>query len=506
MRSSLGAFLAGMSLVLGFAPFHLPGISLISIACLFTFLQAADSPRAGFFIGFSFGLGFFSLGISWLFVSIHHYGHFNYAISAGLTGLFIIYLALYQGLIGSVYLLLNTPYSRLFSALLFSAVWCGSEALRATVFGGFPWLMLGFGQIDSPLGQLLPLIGVLGVSALTAFLGALLALAFITRTHEKRIYLIAFTALFIAPMCLTHKQWSHADSKSLSVGIIQANLSMRDKWDPALFWQILDYYQQAVQSLLGQALIVMPESAIPLPGQYVSDYLTRLHEQAFIKQSGILLGIPQTSADNESMAYNALIGLGTAKGHYHKQHLVAFGEFIPAPLKRLNQWLNLPMPNVQPGLPHQRLMSLQNHPFATLICYELAYPQLLRKQLPRAEWIVSISDDGWFGHSFAIYQQLQMAQVLSKLTARYQVVSNNDGLSSVIDSSGLIIQSLPAFSSGTLRSFLHTSHGITPWVNYGDGPLFAILLTMLLFFVSTSFIYKLQLAENYCRKARETVS
>lgn len=62
--------------------------------------------------------------------------------------------------------------------------------------------------------------------------------------------------------------------------------------------------------------------------------------------------------------------------------------------------------------------------------------------MPKAQWIVSISDNGWFGHSLASYQQLQMAQLLSLLTGRYQVVVNNDGLSSIIDTHGNIVESL----------------------------------------------------------------
>jgi apolipoprotein N-acyltransferase len=473
------AILAGMLLVLSFAPFHLPGLSFISLAYLF-FLIQKRSARASFFIGFCFGLGFFGLGVSWLFVSIRNYGHLNGVIAASLTGLFITYLALYQGLMAYLYQYLKPRTVGLWAIILFSTLWCGNEILRATVFGGFPWLILGWGQIDSPLGQLLPLVGVLGVSWITCFLSGLLALAFMHTAKTRMIYLLIFVGALMTPSYLSHIAWSQPGSSVLSVGVIQANLSMRDKWDEQLFWKILNYYQDGVQHLLDQDIIVLPESAIPLPSHFVGDYLARLDEQARLTHTAILLGIPQSSTEDDSVFFNSLIGLGEAQGYYRKQHLVAFGEFIPAILMNLNQWLNLPTPNMLPGNTQQPLMTLRKHAFATLICYELAYPELLRQQLPEAEWIVSLSDDGWFGHSFAIYQHLQMAQVLSKQSARFQIVSNNDGLSSIINTSGEITASLPAFQDGLLRSFLQPSYGVTPWVQYGNRPLYVLMLLVFL--------------------------
>ena len=162
--------------------------------------------------------------------------------------------------------------------------------------------------------------------------------------------------------------------------------------------------------------------------------------------------------------------VGLAKGYYAKQHLVPFGEYIPAPFRSIVDAMGVPDANLLPGKPEQPLISVGSHSIASLICYELAYPNLLRAQLPKAEWIVSVSDDGWFGHSLAAHQQLQMSQALSLQTGRYQVVANNDGLSSLIDDRGEIIDGLPAHSTGLLAGNIHASTGITPWVNWGDLP------------------------------------
>lgn len=476
----LRAFFAGFLIPFGFAPFHLPGIAILGIALLYAQLQLQTWKHA-FLTGFAFGVGFLGFGVSWVYVSIHQYGHLNALLSALITLLFIVYLALYPGLFAAVYTRFKTKrVSPLLSCFLFAALWCLSEYLRATVAGGFPWLLLGFGQIDTPLKYLLPIIGVYGVSFLTCLAATFLVTGMQTASKKRSLWVAAVVGILLIPSILRHHQWTTISNTPVSVGVIQANLSMRDKWDETLFWKLLQHYKKGIDQLMGKKdLIVMPESAIPLPANYVSDFLEAIHLQAKQARSSILLGIPQPmNTEDETHYSNSVLALGAAKGHYLKQHLVPFGEFIPQPFERLTRWLALPSSNLKPGKSKQPLIRVRNHPIATLICYELAYPQLLRKQLPEAEWIVSVSDDGWFGHSLAMYQQLQISQVLSLQTGRYQVVANNDGLSSLIDAQGKVTASLPAFRAGILESSVYPADGLTPWAYFGDMP--ALLFSMLI--------------------------
>lgn len=499
-KITLRAFCSGLLLPLGFAPFHMPGLAILGLALLFIQLptRTATIRRAGM-IGFAFAMGFFGLGVSWIYTSIHSYGHLNLLISGLLTLLFVAYLALYTGLMAMLYqqLAKNIPdYARV---LLFSSLWLLSEYLRSTCLGGFPWLSLGFGQMDSPLQHLLPLLGVLGVGWFTALAGSILGLVFLKSGAKKRLGLVCFVLLIMSPEAFKNLHWTNVNKQPISVGVIQANLSMRDKWDETLVWNILDYYQEAASKLIKtKELVMMPESAIPLPSSYVSDFLDTLNQEAQGKNSAILLGIPYAEAhtSNEPRYHNALLSLGHADGVYLKQHLVPFGEFIPHTLLSINQWLGLPAPNMITGQTHQKLITVHQHPVASLICYELAYPELLRAQLPQAEWIVSISDDGWFGRSFAIYQHLQMAQVLSKQTGRFQIVSNNSGLSSLINTKGAILNKLPAFETNVLEGIIYGASGSTPWVRLGDTP--AIFLSGFILLIALG--YRLKLAASKKRR------
>lgn len=488
-KSTLRAFCSGLLLPLGFAPFHMPGLAILGLALLFLQLRTHTAKHA-FLIGFAFAVGFFGFGVSWVYVSIHNYGHLNFILSALITLLFIAYLAFYTGLMTMAYHFLTQSIPDYACTLVFGSLWLLSDYMRSTFFGGFPWLSLGFGQMDSPLQHLLPMIGVLGVGGFTAFSGSMLGLVFLKSGIKKYYTLVLFILLMMTPEAFKHTPWTQIDQQPVSVGVIQANLSMRDKWDESLFWNLLDYYQHAASKLIKtKQLVIMPESAIPLPSSYVNDFLDTLHQEAEEKNSAVLLGIPHPNASDETTYHNALLGLGHAHGVYFKQHLVPFGEFIPHVFSKINQWLGLPTPNMATGQTHQNLMTLNQYSVAALICYELAYPELLRAQLPKAEWIVSISDDGWFGHSFAIYQHVQMAQVLSKQTGRFQIVSNNGGLSSLINADGAITNKLPAFNTSILEGVIHPARGATPWVNRGDTPV--ILFSGFIFLIALGFRLKL---------------
>jgi apolipoprotein N-acyltransferase len=494
IKKQLPTLLAGFLLPMGFAPFHLPGLAILGIALFFFILQGKTTKQA-FTTGFTFGLGCLGLGVSWVYVSIHEYGHLNSIVSAMVTLLFIVYLAIYTSLMAGLYAYLSQRRSIIFSILLFSSLWAITEYLRSIVMGGFPWLLLGYGQIDTPLKHLLPILGVYGVSFFACIAGCCLTAAFMTRGVHRFSSLIAFVFILVAPSALQWLSWTSSTSESITVGVIQANKSMRDKWDESLFWELLNGYAESATTLVKQnKLVVMPESAIPIPTHFINDYLDQLNQAAIESGSSILLGTMTPSVDDDNKLHNAMIALGEAQGVYQKQHLVPFGEYIPKPFKLLIDWMAIPISDLNPGETNQPLVFIQSHPIASLICYELAYPELLRRQLPLAEWIVSISDDGWFGHSFAMYQQLQMAQAMSLLTGRYQVVANNDGLSSIINAQGEIIQSIPAYEEGVLESRISPIQGSTPWVFWGDYP----ILIMSIIVIGLAYALKIKKINNHC--------
>lgn len=496
---TLRSLFAGCLLPLSFAPFHFPGLAILGLALLFNQILQSPNFKTAVWYGFVFGAGYMGLGVSWVYVSIHLYGHLHALVAALITCVFIAYLACFFAFFaGLAHFLkyasnrLAHPMLALTQGLVLSAVWCLIEFFRSVCFSGFPWLLLGFGQIDTPLGYELPWIGLYGVGFVTCFTATCLVWA----TREKRVklgWLCIFIALMLTPKWLKETSSPITNTQAISVGVIQANLSMRDKWDESLFWNLLEHYQQRIERLLGQTnLVVLPESAIPVPASYLNDWLPDLNRRASQANTALLMGIPKPTSRAEVYYYNTLSALGQAEGIYLKQHLVPFGEYTPKPFRTLMTWLDIPETTMKAGRRNQALIRVQQHSIAALICYELAYPHLLRQQMPQAEWIVSVSDDGWFGHSLAMYQQIQMAQALSILTNRYQVVANNDGLSSIIDPQGQIINTLPAFTSGVLEGKIYPIKTQTPWIKWGDQPIliFSLVIVLIALFSKRRYPYQ----------------
>ncbi|TAL65615.1 MAG: apolipoprotein N-acyltransferase [Legionella sp.] len=477
----LFVFFAGLLGPLGFAPFHLPGFTILSLAFLYAAILRSPIEQSPI-LGFIYGMAYFGLGVSWVIISIHDYGHIHYIFAGILTILFIMYLALYPAGVAFLFKLLRVEQYTLLASITFSALWCLSEYMRSYFMTGCPWLLVGTSLIDTPVKYLAPILGINGLSFLGAFTASLLVASQREQTLKRFAYLFFFLFILVGPTALKNYQWTTISKQPISIGAIQANLSMRDKWDEQLFWQLLNLYEKAIDKLLGKQLIILPESAIPIPERYISDYIAKLSAKAKKANSGLIAGTLQP-VDNEGTTsyYNAILSLGQAKGSHIKYQLVPFGEYIPRPFVAANRWLNLPQPNIVPGPYDQGLIEVDGHPFATLICYEVAYPHLLSLQMPEAQWIVSLSDNGWFGKSLASFQQLQMSQMLSLLTGRYQVVVNNDGLSAIINNQGDIVTALPAFSAGVLQGELFPASGTTPWLNWSDYPVIIFCSLFIIF-------------------------
>lgn len=477
--ATLSLILAGMAFPLGFAPFHLPGMSLLSLAYFYYRLNQGEIRQA-LANGFCYGIGLFGFGVSWVVISVHDYGSLSYPAALLITLAFIGYLSLFTALLALCYRWFKLKTQDLRSVFLFATLWIVFEYLRANLMTGFPWLLLGTSQLDTPLRSLIPIIGLYGTGFLACLAAALLAYGWVNRNGLE---IIAFVLILILPSALKDHRWTQLDSNGVSVAVVQANLSMRDKWDEQLFQQLLEHYQTTIEQLLGKALIVLPESAIPLPASYLEDYLETINQKALLAKSAIVSGILKPVNLEETEFFNTMTALGQAEGEYRKQHLVPFGEYIPKPFKLINRILGLPEADLLPGQKDQQAMRVKGYAIASLICYEIAYPELLRQQLGLARWIVAVSDNGWFGHSLASYQQTQMAQLLALITGRYAVIANNDGLSSVINDQGKIVNSLPAFQAGILESSLLPAEGLTPWAYWGDRPVLIILLLILAVFL-----------------------
>ena len=167
---------------------------------------------------------------------------------------------------------------------------------------------------------------------------------------------------------------------------------------------------------------------------------------------------------------------------YLKHHLVPFGEYIPLQslLEPISSLLNIPMSSMSSGSKIQKPLIMQGLKFTTVICYEAILSDLVLANFHNdSDFILTVSNDAWFGDSIGPWQHLQMVQARALEFGRNVIRSTNNGITAFIDSNGNIIKQAPQFETTTLSMKLSPIQGLTPYATWGKLP-YMILLGLLL--------------------------
>lgn len=461
------AFILGAVLTLAFFP---AGAWWLAPFLLFglLWLWMNGSVKTAFYRGWWFGIGFFGVGVSWIFISIHRFGGASILLAAFLTALFVVALGLFFAIFGALFgCVVRWTKARNASLPLyvFPVFWVLFEWLRSWVLTGFPWLLVGYSQTESPLRGYAPIMGCLGISFLVALSASLLYGLFCRKSSRWWVPLFVLAIIWFGGDILTHKRWTQAVGKSVTVSLIQGNVPQTVKWDPSQLMPTLTKYQLLTQSHFSSDLIIWPEAAVPIFRSQAEDYLLYLTELADDNQTAIILGIPIVKQDK---IYNAAIAIGDGSGTYLKRRLVPFGEFVPfeKELRGFIRFFDLPMSDFSPGDLQQPLLKAHGLNIAPLICYEVAYSSLLRRDLPKADLFVVMSNDAWFGRSAAEWQHLQIAQMRALETGRFVLMVTNDGITAIIEPNGHIQHGLKPFVVGVLTGEVFAMKGSTPFMAF----------------------------------------
>jgi apolipoprotein N-acyltransferase len=468
------SFAAGALGVAGFAPLGFWPLPVVSLAVLFALFLRTGSSRAGFLVGFAWGLGFFLAGVSWVYVSLSVYGGMTPWLAALATLLFCAFLALFPAIAGAVQARWPLPFA-LRALILLPMLWSATEWVRGWLFTGFPWLVTGYSQVpSSPLAGYAPLVGVYGVSTLLALAAALAAWGLGGR-NRLAWAATGIVAIGVGGQALRGIPWSVPDGAPTTVALLQGNVPQDMKWRPENTRATLDsYYRMAAAS--PAQLVVLPETALPLFEDDLPETDRALLTELGRRHGGdVLAGLPTGSP--HGAYYNSVLSFGSAPTQrYHKVHLVPFGEYIP--MKPLWGWvldvLHIPLSDFARGDVMQRPLAIGGQRVAANICYEDAFGEEIIRQLPEASVLVNVSNLAWFGDSLAPWQHAQMSQMRALETGRMMLRATNTGVTAIIDARGHLLAHLPLFTAGSLKGQIQGYAGSTPYVRWGNMPVLAV--------------------------------
>jgi len=478
LPNNLVVLLAGGLLPLSFAPFHYYPVAVISLALLFACWSTASAKQAAL-QGFLFGFGLFGVGVSWIYVAIHDFGQSGVFLAALLTALFAAFLALYIAGLGWVVKRLSpNEFSTRDYLLLLPVAWWVFEWFKGWFLTGFPWLELGTGQIDGPLSGFTPVIGALGVSLLTALSAGLLALTVSKKTAWPIVLLIVIWA---GGQMLKTQEWTQAVDKPIKATIIQGNIPQEIKWSREQLYKTLALYQARTEEHWDSDLIIWPENAVTVfYHQAKTFFIDPLAKLAAQHNTEVLIGIPVMDKEKDEY-YNGMALLGKQEGFYYKRHLVPFGEYIPFEwLRGLIAAFDLPMSSFRPGPKSSELMNVSGQAIGLSICYEDIFSTEVLENLPEARLLVNASNNAWYGDSFAPQQHLQIAQNRSLEFGRPTLRATTNGISALIDYKGRLTEQTPQFEEAVITVDVQPREGSTPYVKWGQKPLWILSLLMLL--------------------------
>ena len=486
--------LTGLLHPLCFPHFDLGWLAWIVLVPLHLIIEKAE-PKNAFRYGWLAGTIAFTGTITWVITAMNQYGQVPFVVSALLMLLLATYLGLFVGAYAWGYTRLHNWHPG-WLWLGAPSLWVSLEYLRTYAFSGFPWTLLGYSQYQwLPVIQLSDMTGVYGVTFLVVMGNVAMTVIFSWLWHRKDQLAVsfpwkpalAFVVMLSATLAYGHWQINQQamldrSAKSLSLGLVQANIAQDKKWDKTYIDETLKRYttlsQQTGKNL---DLLIWPEAAMPFFFEKERAYQKIILSVLRDSQSPLLFGSPTLRFEPDGSPYllNSAYMLSPEKlmtGRYDKRHLVPFGEYIP--LKSLLFFLEklvVGIGDFKPGHGPLTLLlpdsSEKVQPlFAVPICFEIIFPNLVRRMAKEgANFLVTLTNDAWFGDSTAPYQHFSMT--VFRAVENHLAVARvaNTGISGFIRPDGHILTETPIFTQQAVTGSipLRTSSP-TFYTQYGD--------------------------------------
>ena len=478
------ALLSGLVFPFAIAPFFIWPIAILSLMGLLFCLHNSSAKEAAIRTCF-FGFGKFSVGVSWIYVSMHDHGGTPAVLAIFMVGLFAAFLATFPALFMLFFQrFYNQKYHEpIISILAFAALWFAYEWFRSWFLTGFPWLFAGDAQLYTWLNGWAPILSVYGLS----FFTALSAAAIYFSLRNRKIHYLIFLIVWPIGFFLQSISWTEVTNE-LKVSAVQGNIALKVKWLPEQRMPTVNAYLEQTRQHWDSDLVLWPETAVTALKDQFQSYLDTINQEAIDNKTALITGIPfrYTQGPFRGEFHNSILAIGMGEGLYHKQKLVPFGEYIPLEelIRGLLPFFDLPMSSFKQGDKKQDLLKIEKDEqlflIAPFICYEIVYPEFVARMAKGSDLLITISNDAWFGDSLGPKQHMAIAQMRALETQRYLLRSTNTGITALVNHKGEIIKQLPTSQRATLTALAQTRQGSTPFMLFGLWPLFLTTILIIL--------------------------
>lgn len=471
--------LSGVLTALSLPKFDLSFLCWISLIP-FIFALYNKTAKQSFLLGFLGGIAFNAILIYWIPAVPAHYGNLSTVLSLLIYVVFVFYLSLYWALFSWSFAKIQKAFP---SLVFFLApfIWVGFEYILTHFLTGFPWGLLGYSQYENLwILQLASVTGIYGISFVILLFQTLFVFSMI---HRRRtpffLGLIFVILLHFWGWTIVKNDLSMEDSFRASV--IQGNVPSDIQWDQISDMQVRDLFEQHLNLSLeaqktGARLIIWPEFSVPLcfncSYSIYPEFRNKLAR--FAQESGttLVLGTSETEMSKQvPQFYNTALCLhpDLSVSQYFKMHLVPFGEYTP--YKKIFFFVEKMTHAIGELAAGEKyvLHRFEGKKFGTPICYEIIFPDLVRKFVKQgADFLVTITNDGWYGTSSAPFQHFAIAVTRAVENRRFLLRSATTGISGIIDPFGRILSRTDLMTQTYLSEVIAPEDTLTPYTRFGD--------------------------------------
>lgn len=468
------AALTGAVAAAGLAPLGWWWLALPAFALLMRQVAAEPDGRGAAWLAWAGGAGYFLAGLNWIVEP--------FLIDAARDGWMapLALLALPSGL-ALFWLAAGWVAGRWhLGAIGFALVLSAAEFARGHVLTGFPWATPGQIWIDHAPAQAAAIFGQYGLTLTTLLVAAGLA----SLRPAAVVGAVAVVGLgfgFGLWRLSLPEPPPFAAPQGLTVRLVQPAAEQGLKWDAeearTFFQRQLDF------TAAGPVpdLAIWPETAIPYTLEDYPDLAPMIAGAA--RGGAVALGIQRLEESaTELRFFNSLVVLGPGGerwASYDKHHLVPFGEYVPfgdwvMDLTGIGAFAAQAGNAYSAGAAPQIIAPSGLGRILPLICYEAVFPQDLRVPGQRADWLLQVTNDAWFGTLTGPFQHAAQARLRAVEQGLPLVRVANTGVSAVYDARGRAVAELPFGQPGWLDAQVPGALPATPYALWGEAPALAV--------------------------------